>query len=66
MSKIGKIFEIGYLVMAVLLGYEAYARWNTDRNTSYIAIFFVCLAIFMFFFRKKMRKRREEYLNKNK
>jgi len=55
-----KLFQYAYLVIAVLFLYEAVNEWNTDRNRSYMSIFFVVLAVFLFFFRRKFRKRFED------
>lgn len=66
MDKIGKIFEIGYLIIAVFFGVEAFNSWKSDGDRLYFYIIFMVLAVFMFFFRRKTRIRREEYFNKKK
>ena len=66
MNKIGKIFEIGYLIIAVVFGVEAFNAWNSDGDRLYFYLIFMVLAVFMFFFRRKTRIRREEYFNKKK
>lgn len=66
MNRIAKIFEIGYLFVALIFAYETFARWNTEREKSYIFLAMCVLAIFMFFFRRNMRKKRENYLDRNK
>ncbi len=65
MNRIGKIFEIGYLIVAVIFAYETIARWNTEREKAYIFIAMCGLAIFMFFFRRRMRIKREKYLDRS-
>lgn len=55
-----KFFQYAYLVIAALFLYEAVISWNTDRNRSYMSLFFVVLALFLFFFRRKFRKRFED------
>jgi uncharacterized membrane protein len=55
-----KFFQYAYLVIAVLFIYEAVISCNTDRNRSYMSLFFVVLALFLFFFRRKFRKRFED------
>jgi hypothetical protein len=35
-------------------------KWSGDRNGAYLSLFFAVLAVFMFFFRKKFRKRFED------
>lgn len=66
MNKIGKIFEIGYLIIAVVFAVEAFYAWKSDGDRLYFYLIFTVLAVFMFFFRRKTRIRREEYFNKKK
>jgi hypothetical protein len=55
--KLLNILQYSYLVFAILFLFDAYAKWGDDRNRAFISIFFALLAVFMFFFRKKFRKR---------
>lgn len=55
-----KLFQYAYLIIAVLFIYEAVTKWNTDRNRAYMGLLFAALAIFMFFFRKRFRKKFED------
>ncbi|GAB1308918.1 hypothetical protein KH5_16010 [Urechidicola sp. KH5] len=67
MHRVGKIFEIGYLVVAAIFIFDLFYRWaelDSTRRIMYGA--FAALAVFMFFFRRRMRKRREEYFNNKK
>ena len=59
MTKYFKFFEIAYLIIAVVFAVETVLRWNTDRPKAYIFLIFDVLAVFMYFFRKKYRKRFE-------
>ncbi len=59
MTKYFKFFEIAYLVIAIVFAVETVLRWNSDRPKAYIFLFFSVLAVFMYFFRKKYRKRFE-------
>jgi len=52
--KVLQFLQYAYLVFAVLFLYDAIA------NKSYLSLLFAVLAIFMFFFRKKFRKRFED------
>ena len=52
--KLLQFLQYAYLVFDVLFLYDAIA------NKSYISLLFAALAIFMFFFRKKFRKRFED------
>jgi len=63
MNKIGKIFEIGYLIFAVVFIYEAFSSWSAK---SYTLLIIAAMAIFMFFFRRRMRLKREKYAQQNK
>lgn len=59
MTKYFKFFEIAYLIIAVVFSVETVLRWNSDRPKAYIFLIFAVLAVFMYFFRKKYRKRFE-------
>lgn len=59
MTKYFKFFEIAYLIIAIVFAVETVLRWNNDRPKAYIFLFFSVLAVFMYFFRKKYRKRFE-------
>jgi uncharacterized membrane protein len=58
--KLLGLLQYAYLIFAVLFLYDAINKWNNGSNDSYLSLFFVALAIFMFFFRKKFRKRFED------
>jgi len=57
--KFLKFFQYAYIAFAALFLYEAIINWNIDRSKSYMSLLFVALAVFMFFFRKKFRKKLE-------
>lgn len=59
-SKLYRFFEYAYLIIAAFFAYEAINTWNEDRTRAYLFIFFVAVAIFMFFFKRNFRKRIEE------
>jgi len=59
MQNLWKIFEYGYLVIAVVFGVETILNWNTDRERAYLLAGFSILAVFMYFFRRRFRKKRE-------
>ncbi|HSQ45966.1 MAG TPA: LPXTG cell wall anchor domain-containing protein [Lutibacter sp.] len=59
MQNIWKIFEYGYLIIAIVFGVETVLKWNDDRERAYLLAGFTLLAIFMYFFRRRFRKRRE-------
>ena len=53
--KLLQFLQYAYLVFAVLFVYDAISNWNV--KSPYISLGFAALAVFMFFFRKKFRKR---------
>jgi len=57
MKKVAVIFEIGYLVVAIVFLVETYLNWNQDRSQAYLFLLFSALATFMYFFRKRFRKK---------
>jgi len=59
MKNLWKIFEYGYLVIAVVFSVETILNWNTDRERAYMLAGFSILAVFMYFFRRNFRKKRE-------
>jgi len=60
MQKIWKIFEYGYLIIAIVFIVETILNWNTNREKAYLLLLFSALAVFMYFFRKRFRKRVEK------
>ncbi len=59
MAKYFKFFEYAYLVIAIVFIVETILKWNSERQKAYIFLAFSALAIFMYFFRKKYRKKFE-------
>jgi len=55
--KIFQIFQYAYLIFGALFLWDAITNWSIDRNRSYMSLFFVALAVFMFFFRKRFAKK---------
>jgi len=62
--KLLKLFQYAYIIFAVLFLYDAISKWSADRNRAYMSLLFFALAVFMFFFRKKFRKKFEDRNNK--
>ena len=62
-NKLYILFEYLYIVMAILSIYVAITAWEVDRNRAYLFIFFGIVEVFMFFFKRKFRKKIE---NSNK
>ena len=58
--KLLKFLQYAYLFFLVLFLYDAISNWNSDRGRAYMSLLFAALALFMYFFRKKYRKRFED------
>ncbi|XLS28686.1 DUF6526 family protein [Flavobacteriaceae bacterium M23B6Z8] len=58
-----KIFEIVYLVIAVISIYEVITNWEINRSRAYIFVVFAVVSIFMFFFRRHYRKKFQQRKN---
>ncbi|QED38200.1 hypothetical protein FK178_10940 [Antarcticibacterium arcticum] len=59
MTRFYKYFEYAYLVMAAFFLFETIRIWNEERNRAYLFIFFVIVAVFMYFFKRRFRKNLE-------
>ncbi|EDM45055.1 hypothetical protein SCB49_03004 [unidentified eubacterium SCB49] len=55
-SKIYRLFEYMYIVMALFSVYLVFAHWGEEGGRSYLFMFFAVLALFMFFFKRRFRK----------
>jgi len=62
--KILNFFQYAYLIFAVLFTYKAISIWSEDRGQSYLMLLLAGMAIFMFFFRKRFRKKIEDHNQK--
>ncbi len=60
MTKYYKFFEYAYLIISIVFTVETVLNWNENRQKAYIYLAFAALAIFMYFFRKKYRKKFED------
>ena len=63
-NKIYRLFEYAYLAMAVFSVYIVIDNWNDNRSRSYLFLLFGIVAVFMFFFKRKFRKKIEEHNKK--
>ena len=57
MLKALKFFQYAYIIFAIMFAWDAISNWSTERSRSYISLLFTALAVFMFFFRKRFRKK---------
>jgi hypothetical protein len=55
-----KYFEYAYLFIAAFFLFETVRIWNEERNRAYLFAFFVLVAVFMYFFKRRFRKKMEE------
>lgn len=60
MTKFYKYFEIFYLVIAAFFIFEAIRIWSVERNRSYLFLGMAAVAVFMYFFKRRFRKRFED------
>lgn len=65
MNKLWKILQYGYLVIALICFVEAVIRFNSDRNKAYLFLGFGIFVTFMFFIKRKFRRKIQER-NSNK
>ncbi len=66
MIKILRFTEYLYLAVALISIYKIGELWETDRQGTYIFIFFAVVSIGMFIFRRNYRKRFEKRKRDNK
>jgi len=64
MLKLYKLIEYLYLAFAVFFTFEAIRIFATDSKKALLFLFFAVMAIFMFFFKRRFRKRRFENQDK--
>jgi len=64
--KYSKYLEFVYVIVAILSVVEVYTQWSEDRDRAYLFIFFACVAIFMFFFKRHFRRKFAQRQNDDK
>lgn len=57
MRKLWKFFEYAYLIIAIIFTVETILNWTANREKAYLFMLFAVLAVFMYFFRKRFRKK---------
>jgi len=57
--KLLNFFQYVYLIFAILFIIDGIANLKTDGNRAIISFVFAALAIFMFFFRRRFKKKYE-------
>ncbi len=56
--KLAKLFQYAYLIFAALFLYDAIINWGDTK--AYLSLLLAALAVFMFFFRRKFRKKYQD------
>ena len=64
MEKFRRIIEYGYLLVSIVFAVETVISWNEDRERGYLMMAFSILAVFMYFFKRRFRKKLESRNNK--
>ncbi len=59
-NKIYQLFEYAYIGMFLFSIYMVIANWTTNKDQAYLFGFFGVVAIFMFFFKRRFRKKLEQ------
>ncbi|ARV07593.1 hypothetical protein BTO04_13235 [Polaribacter sp. SA4-10] len=65
MTKIWKLFQYGYLFIAIICLIEGILKWNSDRNTAIILFIFSVFITLVFFFKRHFRKKVEQRNSQN-
>lgn len=60
MTKLWKIFQYGYLIIAILCLIEGIIRFNSEREKGYLFIGFSIFITLVFFFKRHFRKKVEK------
>lgn len=55
--KYSKLFLYAYLIFAILFAYDAVSKYVKSGEIAYASILLAALAIFVFFFRRKLIKK---------
>ena len=63
-TKIYRLFEYAYVLMAVFSVYLVIDNWEENRSRSYLFALFGIVAVLMFFFKRKFRKKIEAHNKK--
>lgn len=58
MHKFSKYFEYGYLIMGFVFVVEGCLKWSSLPEKAYLSLGFAGLSFFVFFFKRRFRKKR--------
>ena len=59
MHTFSKYFEFAYLIIGVIFILEGVMKLSEEKEKAYLSLGFGVLAIFMFFFKRRFRQKRE-------
>lgn len=65
MNKVWKLFQYGYLLVAVICLVEGVLSFNENRNKAILLLIFSVFITLVFFFKRKFRKKVEERNRQN-
>ncbi|MCF8273595.1 MAG: hypothetical protein K9I95_07165 [Flavobacteriaceae bacterium] len=54
---LAKFFQYAYLIFAVLFLYDAINKYMSQGTIAYTSLLLAALAVFMYFFRQKFRRK---------
>lgn len=66
LTKVSHIFEYLYLIVAALSVYKVVTEWGQEDAQPTLFIIFAIVGVFMFFFKRRFRKRMVERQNSEK
>jgi hypothetical protein len=59
MHTFSKYFEFAYLIIGIIFIVEGVMKLSEEKEKAYLSLGFGVLAIFMFFFKRRFRQKRE-------
>ena len=60
MNTFGKYIEFAYLIIGIVFLVEGIVGWSAEPEKAYLSLGFGLLAVFMFFFKRRFRKKRSK------
>lgn len=66
MNKIWKLFQYGYLIIAIICLVEGIVQFNENRNRAILLLIFSVFIAVVFFFKRHFRKKVELRNNQKK
>ncbi|MDD7913489.1 hypothetical protein [Polaribacter ponticola] len=66
MNKIWKLFQYGYIVIAIFFLIDAITSFTSDKGRAILSFIFAIFITLVFFFKRYFRKKVEKRNNQNK